>query len=484
VTTTAWLRPISIFDCINDPDIWGTGFFRDFDSWKAWWVVLKVLFGEPLDYYQTRIFRECTGRSEPALDGYRELTLICGRKAGKSRILALVACFLAIYRDWSPYLSPGETACVKIIACDRRQASVIYRYASAFIAHCPALAHLIEADRRGEAIHLSNGVVIEIATANFRSIRGYTIVAALCDELAFWHDETSQNPDAEIIGALKPAMLTVPTSLLLCASSPYARKGVLWESYRKFFGVDDDRCLVWWAPSILMNPSIPADEIREAYERDPSWASSEYGAEFRSDLEQLVSREVVEDCVAHGIAERPPEPGRNYLAFTDPSGGGGDAYALGIAHREGDRGVLDLLRQRTPPFSPQQVTREFADLCRAYRIHQVRGDRYGGEFPRELWADCGVTYTPSERSKSDIYIEFLSLLNSRKVSLLSHPQAINQLLSLERRTTRGSGKETVDHPPRAHDDLANVMAGALLMVGGLDERSIVVRRYLLGSRAA
>jgi len=35
---------------------------------------------------------------------------------------------------------------------------------------------------------------------------------------------------------------------------------------------------------------------------------------------------------------------------------------------------------------------------------------------------------------------------------------VNQLASLERRTSRG-GKETIDHSPGAHDDVANVVAG-------------------------
>jgi hypothetical protein len=31
-------------------------------------------------------------------------------------------------------------------------------------------------------------------------------------------------------------MASIPDALLLCASSPYARRGALWESYRKHFG--------------------------------------------------------------------------------------------------------------------------------------------------------------------------------------------------------------------------------------------------------
>jgi hypothetical protein len=38
---------------------------------------------------------------------------------------------------------------------------------------------------------------------------------------------------------------------------------------------------------------------------------------------------------------------------------------------------------------------------------------------------------------------------------------IAQFLGLERRTARG-GKDSIDHAPQSHDDLANVAAGALV----------------------
>jgi hypothetical protein len=44
--------------------------------------------------------------------------------------------------------------------------------------------------------------------------------------------------------------------------------------------------------------------------------------------------------------------------------------------------------------------------------------------------------------------------------LLDHPRAIAQLCSLERRTARG-GRDSIDHAPGAHDDLANAVAGVV-----------------------
>ena len=58
---------------------------------------------------------------------------------------------------------------------------------------------------RLEGVDLNNRVTIEVHTASFRTVRGYSICAALLDELAFWPSEESANPDFEIITAIRPA---------------------------------------------------------------------------------------------------------------------------------------------------------------------------------------------------------------------------------------------------------------------------------------
>jgi hypothetical protein len=55
------------------------------------------------------------------------------------------------------------------------------------------------------------------------------------------------------------------------------------------------------------------------------------------------------------------------------------------------------------------------------------------------------------------------MLNSGRVALLDHPKMVAQLCSLERRTTRGTGRDIVDHAPNGHDDLINAAAGSLCL---------------------
>jgi hypothetical protein len=321
----------------------------------------------------------------------------------------------------------------------------------------PLLAALIERET-SDTVDLSNGITIEILTASFRTVRGYTLVAALCDELAFWRSEESANPDTEIIGAIRPAMATIPGAMLLCASSPYARRGALWNAFRQHFGKSSP-VLVWKADTRTMNPTVPLSFIEEAYEVDPAHAAAEYGADFRTDVETYVAREVVDAAVVTGRHELPPIRGIAYVAFTDPSGGSADSMTLAIGHRDKDgRAIIDALRERRPPFAPESVVYEFADLMKSYGIHTVIGDRYGGEWPRERFRVNGIHYELAEKPKSDFYRDLLPFLNSGRLELLDHPRLISQLCGLERRTSR-SGKDSIDHAPGGHDDIANSVAG-------------------------
>jgi hypothetical protein len=410
------------------------------------------------------LFRQCTGREDRPTGGFREAWLVVGRRGGKSIVLALIAVFLATFIDWTPYLSPGERGTVMVIATDRRQARVIFRYVQAFLSRVPMLAALIERET-ADAIDLSNGVTIEILTANFRTVRGYTLIAALLDERAFWRSEESANPDTEILAAIRPAMASISGAMLLCASSPYARRGALWNAFKRHFGKPSST-LVWKADTRTMNPTISQELIDEAIEADPASAAAEYGAEFRVDVETYVPREVVEAAVVPGRYELAPISTIRYFAFVDPSGGTSDSMTLAIAHREKDgRAVLDAIRERRPPFSPEDVTSEFAMLLRVFRVAKVVGDRYGGEWPRERFRLHGVTYELAEKPKSDIYRDVLPALNSGKIELLDHPRLVTQICGLERRTARG-GRDSIDHPPGAgcHDDLANSALAALLLV--------------------
>jgi hypothetical protein len=455
---------VTILEALDDPHLLGAG-FREAGSWARWRVALAALFGLPMTAAAAAVFGEHTGRASPPLEPVREAWFIVGRRGGKSRMAAAVAVYLACFRDYRAVLAPSERGTLALIAADRQQARTVFRYVGALLDGSPMLARLIER-RTADSIELANDVTIEVHTASFRSVRGYTVVGAVLDEVAFWRSEDSANPDREIVDALRPAMATVPGALLVAISSPYARRGLLWDAYRRHYRQDGD-VLVWQAPTQIMNPVVPARVIADAYAADAAVAAAEYGAEFRSDLEAFVPREVVDACTVPGRRSLPPQAHVAYTAFVDPSGGSADSFTLAIAHRAGpgeeeDAVVIDAVEERRAPCNPADVVAEFAALLRAYEITRVTGDRYAGEWPREAFRRHGIAYEPADRPKSDLYTDLLPRLTSRRVALPDHPRLSAQLCALERRTGR-SGRDTIDHPPGGHDDLANAVAGAVVL---------------------
>jgi hypothetical protein len=450
---------VTLIAATRDSHLFSAWFKRP-ATWQSWFAFLSALFALPMSAEQLATYRQCTGRSAPPSAPASEAWLVCGRRAGKSFMLALCAVFLATFKDYRQYLAPGERGVIMIIAADRRQARVILRYICALLTKVPMLARMIERET-ADSFDLRNSVSIEVATASYRSTRGYTLVAALLDELAFWPTDDAAEPDYEVLHALRPGKATIPGAMLLCASSPYARRGALWDAHRKHFGRDGDPVLVWQAPTRLMNPTVAQSIIDEALEADPASAAAEWLAQFRDDIQSFVSRQVIDSSIVPGRHELPRVAGVRYTAFVDPSGGSSDSMTLALCHAEGDRGVLDLVREVRPPFSPDAVVSEFAALLKAYGVASVRGDRYGGMWPRERFGAHGIEYLPADKPKSDLYRELLPLLNGGRAELLDHPRLAAQLCQLERRTARG-GRDSIDHAPGGHDDLANCVAGALV----------------------
>ena len=128
-----------------------------------------------------------------------------------------------------------------------------------------------------------------------------------------------------------------------------------------------------------------------------------------------------------------------------------------------------ILCEARPPFSPDAVVDDFAALLKSYRVSRVTGDRYAGEFPRELFRKHGIAYDLAKQTKSELFRDLLPLLNSGRIVLPRNDRLQGQIVGLERRTS-AVGRDTISHPDRGHDDVANAVAGAaaLSKFGGYD----------------
>jgi hypothetical protein len=467
---------VSIRAALADPDLFGKVLAGD--SWALWRILLIAICGEALTEDERVIFEALTGRPYEPGERVEEFWGIFGRRSGKTRAMAVLAAYLAALCEWSHLLAPGERASLPLLSASVPQSAKMLQYLTGIFTTVPALKALVTG-QTNDSISFSTRVDIECAAASFRTIRGGTAIGIFADETGFWRNEATANPDTEILAAARP-MLATTSGMLIAISSPYAQRGELWGAYKRDYGPNGDPLvLVAKAASRTMNPGLSQKIIDRAMERDPASASAEYMAEFRNDIESFVSPAAVDGAVFPDRIELPPVQSATYYAFTDAAGGsgGGDSMTLAIAHAEGDVAVLDLVRERRPPFSPDETVKDFTATLAKYDLREVTGDRWASGFVAEAFQKSGFTYKTSEKPKSDLYRELLPLLNSKRVELLDLPRLRAQLIGLERKTARG-GRDSIDHAPGGRDDIANAAAGALVIAAGIGRSGFNLEVYM------
>lgn len=452
------MKRLSILDALRDPLLFGSFLGKELVSWRPWMTALRVLYGLPVPSERSQtLIRECMGRDPELLpaDGFSTALLLVGRRGGKSRIAACIGAYEAALAGHESKLAAGERGVVACVSPSRAQSKVVLGYIRA-IFQSPMLAGEVVRET-ADGFDLSNNISISVLAGDYRTIRGYTLIAAIVDEAALLGlgEDAKVKSDTELIQAIKPALATT-RGKLIAITTPYAKKGWVFQTHAKHHGNDNSKTLVWNAPSRTMNETLDPQIVADAMTEDLAAAKSEYLAEFRDDVAAFTTREQIEALVVKERTELLPSSG--HVAFVDLSGGRNDDSALGIGHREERVVVVDLLRRYRPPSNPYQVIASMVEELKRYRIKRVAGDGYAAEFVVQAFEEKGIRFTRSEKNKSALYLELLPRINAGEIELLDEPVSVSQLANLERRT-RSGGKDVVDHPRGAHDDLSNVIAG-------------------------
>ena len=469
---------ISITKAIKDPNLF-LPFLQDGNSsiatWTNWMTYLRVLYGLPLLPKRAALVKECTGRDMNLLlkKSFDTSLAIIGRRSGKSKVAAVIGAFVAILSGLERLLSKGELGLVVIISPTKLQSQVVKSYIRAIFESTPMLQNEVVEETK-ESFLLSNGVRIMILTGDWRAVRGFSLLACIVDELSFFglSEESRVRSDTELIRALLPSLSTTK-GRLICITTGYAKKGITYKWYRKYWGNNKGKVLVWKAPSRTMNPTLPQSVVDAAMEEDRASALSEYMGEFRQDVIIWLPREAIEMVVVKGRKELLPRKDIRYYGFCDVSGGRSEDAGLAIGHRDkGRKVVIDFAKRYKAPHSPYEVIASMCGELKRYYIKVVVGDNYSAEFCRQAFLSNGIGYEKCKLSKSGLYLELLPRICSKEIELLDEETSIQQLASLERRT-RSGGKDAVDHCQGGKDDLCNAIAGVstvmskkLIRVGG------------------
>ena len=234
-------------------------------SWSRWKTILKAAFGEKMSADEIGAFKEVAER-EPPKHQVGKFVVIAGRGAGKDSIASAIAATTGA--NFKGKLRPGEHAVVMVIAVERTQAGICHRYIRGYFEKVPALAALVKTIG-DDSIELRNGVVIEVHTNNYRSVRGRSILCAIFDEVAFWRSEDSQHPTLKSRAQLlrTGARAWINADLI---STAHKRSGLLYQEWKNHYGRDDDDVLVVKGTTLQFNPTFDAKIIAAAIAGRPA----------------------------------------------------------------------------------------------------------------------------------------------------------------------------------------------------------------------
>ena len=466
--------------------------FLPFALSLAWRVVIAVAWGIELTRDDEReMFATICGHGEPGRTGFGEVFVIAGRRSGKSAVIACIGCYIAVIEgpEHMKHLAPGQKGYIFIVSRSVRQALETFRYARNIITRNAELADLLDGEPLesldGGELRFKNGVVICVIAASKASTRGFTVVSAVFDELAWFSvDEGSANSDGEILTAVKYAMLApadAPRRRLIAISSPAAKSGVVYQTYIDHYGKSDAPIFVAHGATWTFNPTIDMGSLEVDRRRNPKSFQREILAEFQDSISSWCDADVI-NAAANGRSATPipPRTGVRYLAGCDIALKR-DSSALVIGHREpapqdsDDKtpmfvadGVWRWTPQPGSPLDARQVVREMARISRNYGVFRILGDQFAAIPLAAMFKEEQlnlVEETATSRSKLTHFTHLRELLYAGRCSLPAADVLLRELRELQERVTGGSNVQ-IGHPNRAtaHDDTASALAWTVAQI--------------------
>ncbi len=413
-----------------------------------------------------------------------EVSMICGRRAGKTLMASVLSLWSAIKLNWKKYLGRKKVAEVFVIAQHRDFAQDVLREIKHLIDGSEILRRLKdpEGSDSQSAVNLKvpfieNGkivysfVQVKVFAASKQSTRGPACVAALLDECAFYDlDENAAVSDKDIVRAVQPALAQFGNmGLLILLSSPSIRQGVLWENYEKRLSPIKNK-LVLKAASWMWNEMITSEKYREFEAADPDSFEHEYRGNFVDSISIFIRPDCIDQCVKEKVYEIEPSKeikdlvviGAIDAAFKK------DKFAFSIIGMSEDGRVKHFVMKtwagtKEKPVSSMDIAEEIAPYYRKFGLSGIFADQYSFEPLRELFSQQGMTLTErpfTNEYKKKIFYNLKNSIHQGHIELLDNKLLILELKQLVAEI-KPTGTITLGHPARGSDDLADALAIAV-----------------------
>jgi hypothetical protein len=483
----------------------------------------------------------------------RELILAIGRRAGKTSLSAVFASYevyrlLNLYNPQAYYgLPDGNRIQIISVATDRDQASVLFNEVASHLAKCdyfrPFQANNTQSQvnfrtphdiEKYGAVYRENGrftsfsgkasVRLTFKGATGKGLRGHGNIVIILDEFAHFIDSKGTASAADVYKAVTPSAAAfspkdpsnplVPVgskeSRIICISSPLGKSGRFFELFDQAMhgGKGSDNMLAIQAPTWEINPTVPLQDLQQAYYADATAFSVEYGAHFSDQLAGWIEREEdLQACIDPELRPVLRAPPRRPHQMGIDVGLVHDGTYIAVTHIEHDRIVLDYhegwragedWRETNPHLMGQYSTEysktlatvarlDFDEIAnwiqlftKRFQIKQGLFDRWNGIPLEQALVKKGLKQFTSEHftrdqtskmyqaAKSMMYNETLKIYDfplpkhSIEAGAAKHSPHIEELLSLRARQI-AKNIVIVEAPDKqgAHDDFSDALVRSI-----------------------
>jgi len=427
-----------------------------FKGRRAQKVILKSLYGLPLNNREVEIYRKLTGSEqvfEPDIEK-SEAVLCLGARSGKSLLSSICALYEAICRAdrWRSVLMTDETGYICIVATRQKQAEAVCGANCARLLGNSIISRFIKGSYLTE-LSLTNGMSIISLPCNSTAGRGLPIACLIMDEVAHFSIEGIR-ADETIYNSLRPRMSQFSGAKLFLISTPSAKQGLFWDFYSEGFQVPGR--LTVQGETKLINPLVDDNFLAKEQQRNPDNYKREFLARFAEKCDSFFDSDKLDSCfVLSGDLEY--QSRYRYQAGIDQSGlTGRDRFAFAISHYDKDskKAVVDCVRSWATKNS-EAIMAEINSLRKAYNLRAVAIDKYAGGWCRQALEKLGLEVTVRP-SLPDVYVNFKSLVIAGRVSLPINRELRDGLIQTQayysRSNTLSIGHERTS---QGHGDLAD-----------------------------
>jgi len=378
------LQKIDIIEFATDPDYLGLSFKKR----PVQKIILKALYGLPLNKKEIKIFKILTKGKGKYIPGREKLELIAclGARSGKSFLVSICALYEATRDKWKKEVSKGENPYIVIIATREKQAKqIIGKNCLRMLENSPVLKRLKKKSTELE-LTLKNDVIITSGPCTTTAFRGIGICVLIMDEISFFRLEGAR-ADIDIVNSLRPRQSQFKFNKWFLISTAGSKQGVFFEEFNKGFRQEDR--LTIQANTRFVNPEIPQKFLNKEKARDVNNWSREFQAEFSEKLEAFFGFELIQKTFTLA-GDLPYKSEYNYSLGLDQSGlSGKDRFALAISHKEGDIAIVDVVRSWETK-DLDIILNDIEILAKTYHLNKASIDKYSKGYVENSFKKIGL----------------------------------------------------------------------------------------------